>query len=99
MGQFDAGLDKPELELSWTSTDREHLGGAGSLLRVPHQHGFYKIIKHGGPADSTYVNAISFNMENSTYKLQLLNNTLYTHYEWLNLVPLYFLINTQVYSM
>lgn len=32
-------------------TDREHLGGAGSLLRVPHQHGLYKVIKLGGPAD------------------------------------------------
>lgn len=55
MGQFNAGLEKPELEHMWTSTDWEHLGGAGSLLRVPHQHGFYEAIKHGGPADRIYV--------------------------------------------
>lgn len=32
-------------------TDREHLGGAGSLLRVPHQHGLDKVVKSGRPAD------------------------------------------------
>lgn len=96
MGQFDAGLDKPVLKHMWTSTDWEHLGGAGSLLRVPHQHGFYKAIKHGGPADRTYVSNILCNIENSTYNLQLFINTLYTHNEWFNLVPLYFLKNTQL---
>lgn len=36
-------------------TDWEHLGGAWSLLWIPHQHGFYKIIEIRRPVDRKHL--------------------------------------------
>lgn len=53
---FFSHTEKPKNTIKVVKrTDREHLGGAGSLLWVPHQHGLYKVIKMSRPKHKKHI--------------------------------------------